>query len=141
MVINGYPIRIQEKHIAPTVLSMFIPHLEYMSIENICAMLIEISEMLYEAGVSGHSKTSAGYLARTGHTTLKRYENAETEEVRQRIYWNAVYGVIDIVMRGEGMAPLPGFGYAKVDHVEGRRKITGRYMINPEKTLTDPIKH
>lgn len=141
LIINKHTVPVKPKNVAGIILSMFVPHVEYMSVDAMCALFENIAEFMYDIGVKGRDKTKAAYFLRIADIARKRYTNAENEEIQQGVHRQLMYTIINTVLGSEGMSTLPGFGFAKFDSVEGRRKVTGHYMINPEKTSIKSIKY
>lgn len=139
LIVNGKVVKVRQEHLAGTILGMFIPQLGLMSFDGVCTCLENTVALLNEIGVSGTTRTKAGYMEKLVESARARFSSAEDAIAQEKIARGLDYALSEIVLRNEGMGTLAGFGYAKIDCVEGRRRVSGHYTIDPEKVLTNTI--
>lgn len=113
--VNGCTAACCEKpsQVLGTILSVMSHDLQYISLENL-KHRIRLSCELTESKRSRRGKM------------LAAVERAEEKDVLIQMIYNEI-------LNSQGLSVLPGFGYAKIESVEGKRKVTSRFLMNAEK--------
>jgi hypothetical protein len=115
-------------------LEFWVPHLEYMSLEAIRENALRAFSLINEAeplrGAAKTSRLSAfAYLQWLAAQAAK----AETDKDLDYIRTAHINYFLETFLRAEKLGTLAGFGYAKYDTVEGRRRLVGGAAVNPER--------
>lgn len=108
---------IEKKQVFSYVIGLCMPHLQYMSKEAILDWIKETCSLMEETLTWGKNPTLKRRIGYTREYLAKR-EDELSREILMSI-------VINIILAGNGMSTLSGFGYG----VEG-----SKFQINPELT-------
>ena len=121
--INGwlYSSAINESEAISTILSVFLPDYQFMSLEGIKQHLIFLSEMIDE--IQEKPKAKIQKLTES----IRKASNNAKEKTHLLIF------IANLILRGEGLGLFPGFGCAKIEMNEGKAKIKSRIWVDPEK--------
>jgi len=113
--VNGHTAAYCEKpsQVLGTILLVMSEDLQYASLENLKHRIRLSCELM-----GGGGKRRGKMLAAV--------ERAEERDVLIQMIYNEI-------LNSQGLSVLPGFGYAKIDSVEGKRKVTSRFLMNAEK--------
>jgi hypothetical protein len=121
MVLNGvfYGSCASPKEALGLVLGVGLPRIEYMSEDAIRANIAEAISLIEEISPDARVKRMI--------TNSRKYLSRElTREQLVRFY-------TDMIMAGEGLSTLSGFGMSKISKTGGRRRATSAIKLNPER--------
>jgi hypothetical protein len=121
MVLNGmfYGSCASPKEALGLVLGVGLPRIDYMSEDAIRSNIDEAISLIEELSPDARVKRMI--------TNARKYLSKELTREQLITFYT------DMIMSGEGLSTLSGFGMSKVSKTGGRKRVTSSMKLNPER--------